>query len=144
MFLFLLCYSAKLWYFIAAAVMFCWCFFEYHWWNSVDLDANNIDLLCFQCASLWKTDVSLLLYWWFIDNFLMKYLWKMETSMQTLLITKNLIVLIFYFLRLHCCLILYSLMSLWTNFDATLMILIQTLIRNILLKVIMFKTLRFH
>ena len=127
--------------------------------------------LLFWCASLWKTDVSLLPPWWyfdeilmkigvyvfnvlvseklmfhccFVDDFLMRSWWTMEISMQTLLINKDLIVLIFYFLRLHCCLIVYSLMSLWTNFDETLMILRQILLRNLLVNVLMSKTLGFH
>ena len=80
----------------------------------------------------------------FIDDFLMRYWWKMEISKQTLLISKDLIVLIFYFLRPPRCLILYFLMNLWTNFDETLLILMQTLIKNILLKLLMFRTLKFH
>ena len=35
----------------------------------------------------------------FIDDFLMRYWWKMEVSMQTLLISKDLLVLIFFFLE---------------------------------------------
>ena len=35
----------------------------------------------------------------FIDDFLMRYCWKMEVSMQTLLISKDLLVLIFFFLE---------------------------------------------
>ena len=46
-------------------------------------------------------------------------------------------------MRPHCWLIVYSLMSLWGNFDGTLMILMQTLMIIILFKVLLSETIMF-
>ena len=78
----------------------------------------------------------LLLHCCFSDDSLMRHWWTMEISMQIFLISKDFIVLIFWTLRLHCCLIVYSLMCLWRILDETLMNLIQTVLINFCFRVL--------
>ena len=131
--------------------------FMFHYRVSDDslmiLRRNNVEsakILTQTLMMIWLFEVLIfetlmflsLLHWWFIDDSLIRpWWWTMEISMQTLLVIKDFVVLFFSTLRLHCRLIIYSLMSFWRNIDGTLMILMQTLVINFLFKVLISGTL---
>ena len=82
----------------------------------------------------------------FIDDSLMRFWWTMESSMQTLLISKSFAVLVFQLLMFLWCFIdflLMSLMSLQRNFDEILMFLIRSPMITSLFKVLVSKPFMF-
>ena len=85
----------------------------------------------------------LLLHCCFSDDSLMRHWWTMESSMQTLLISKTYAVLIFQTLMFLWCFIdflLMSPMSLQRKFDETLMFLIRSPMITSLFKLLVSKT----
>ena len=138
-------YSANLWN-IDISLLLQWCSVDASlrepWWNSDDLDANNINRFCF---FLLLSEI-LIFHCCFIDDSLMRFWWTMESSMQTLLINKNYAVLLFQTLMFLWCFIeflLRSLMSLQREFDETLMFLIRSPMITSLFRVLVSKAFMF-
>ena len=110
-----------------------------NWWNSHDMDSNNNDHLSFFLLIsefLMFHCYSLMIPWKDIDEqwrFRCKQYWSKKT-----------IVLIFQTLIFRCCFLEFLLVSLWTIFDETLMLSIQTpMIRSFFRKLIS-ETFMFH
>ena len=91
-------------------------------------------------ASLWITDVSLLLHWSFFDEVL-----KNNGDFDANIIDqKQNIVLVFQTLMFHCCFLEFLLVSLWRNFDETLMFSIQIPMIRSFFKVLISEIFMFH